>query len=251
MAGIWLKTPPSARQDLALLSWDAAAAWHALRLHSAALGTDGRIRKFELHAAVDRKITEAKARKLVAELVAAGHLHDRGDHWEFPGWLDEQPTAEEFNDPVRRARWMRNKRLQRDERLCTAVKERDQHRCRYCGIRVNWAARTGNNAGQYDHVDPDGGNELGNVVVACRRCNNAKAARTPEQAGMVLLAPGTTDAQMRSAQPGLSRGSAGAQPGLSPIGAQPPTKDRPSRGSAGAQPGLSRNDAGADDADRP
>ncbi len=28
----------------------------------------------------------------------------------------------------------------------------------------------------------------GNVVSACRRCNNAKASRTPEQAGMQLLA---------------------------------------------------------------
>ncbi len=27
-----------------------------------------------------------------------------------------------------------------------------------------------------------------NVVSACRRCNNAKASRTPEQAGMQLLA---------------------------------------------------------------
>ncbi len=42
-----------------------------------------------------------------------------------------------------------------------------------------------------DHVTPfsRGGHDTwSNVVSACRRCNNAKASRTPEQAGMQLLA---------------------------------------------------------------
>jgi hypothetical protein len=42
-----------------------------------------------------------------------------------------------------------------------------------------------------DHVRPfcKGGKDTwNNVVAACRRCNNAKASRTPEQAGMQLLA---------------------------------------------------------------
>lgn len=241
MASIWLKTPPTARQTLALLSWDGAAMWHALRLHSAALGSDGRIAKAELHAAVDRKITEARARKLVAELIAAGHLVDRGGYWELPGWLDEQPTAEEFNNPVMRERWMRNKALKRDMQLCNRIKERDQNRCRYCGVRVNWAARTGNIAGQYDHVDPDGANSLSNVVVACRQCNQRKGGRTLEQAHMTLLDPGTAAGAGLAAEPG----SAGAEPGLSPIAAEPPAMDipspgraGPSRGSAPAQPDV-------------
>ena len=42
-----------------------------------------------------------------------------------------------------------------------------------------------------DHVRPfcQGGKDVwNNVVAACRRCNNHKASRTPEQAGMQLLA---------------------------------------------------------------
>ena len=42
-----------------------------------------------------------------------------------------------------------------------------------------------------DHVTPlfQGGKDLWvNVVTACKRCNNAKAGRTPEQANMELLA---------------------------------------------------------------
>jgi hypothetical protein len=42
-----------------------------------------------------------------------------------------------------------------------------------------------------DHVRPlclGGRDAWNNVVAACRRCNNAKASRTPEQAGMQLLA---------------------------------------------------------------
>jgi len=62
---------------------------------------------------------------------------------------------------------------------------RDGHLCMYCGLRfpANLLSR--------DHVRPFflGGLDCwNNVVTACRRCNNAKAARTPEQAGMQLLA---------------------------------------------------------------
>jgi hypothetical protein len=42
-----------------------------------------------------------------------------------------------------------------------------------------------------DHVTPisqGGQNQWTNVVTACTRCNNHKAGRTPEQAGMELLA---------------------------------------------------------------
>lgn len=42
-----------------------------------------------------------------------------------------------------------------------------------------------------DHVTPlsmGGADAWNNVVTACKRCNNFKAGRTPEQAGMILLA---------------------------------------------------------------
>ena len=42
-----------------------------------------------------------------------------------------------------------------------------------------------------DHITPisrGGGDVWTNVVTACRRCNNYKGGRTPEQAGMQLVA---------------------------------------------------------------
>jgi 5-methylcytosine-specific restriction endonuclease McrA len=62
---------------------------------------------------------------------------------------------------------------------------RDAHLCLYCAQRFA--------AGELsrDHVRPlcQGGRDTWtNVVTACRRCNNQKAARTPEQAKMQLVA---------------------------------------------------------------
>jgi HNH endonuclease len=57
--------------------------------------------------------------------------------------------------------------------------------CLYCGARFSYSLLS------RDHVTPfsRGGHDTwSNVVSACRRCNNAKASRTPEQAGMQLLA---------------------------------------------------------------
>jgi len=62
---------------------------------------------------------------------------------------------------------------------------RDAHLCLYCGHRFSYSLLS------RDHVTPfsRGGKDVwNNVVTACRRCNNAKASRTPEQAGMQLLA---------------------------------------------------------------
>jgi hypothetical protein len=66
-----------------------------------------------------------------------------------------------------------------------ALFARDAHLCMYCG-------------GQYsprglsrDHIVPlsqGGSDSWKNVVSACKRCNNRKAGRTPERAGMELLA---------------------------------------------------------------
>ncbi len=62
---------------------------------------------------------------------------------------------------------------------------RDAYLCLYCGLR--FAARELSR----DHIRPfsQGGQDVWtNVVTACRRCNNLKASRTPEQARMQLLA---------------------------------------------------------------
>ena len=62
---------------------------------------------------------------------------------------------------------------------------RDARTCLYCGITCDYADLS------RDHVKPisqQGENAWNNVVTACKRCNNFKAGRTPEQAGMQLMA---------------------------------------------------------------
>src|SRR5919198_1200302 len=63
--------------------------------------------------------------------------------------------------------------------------KRDAYLCMYCGMR--FASRDLSR----DHIRPfsQGGVDIWtNVVTACRRCNNQKASRTPEQAKMQLIA---------------------------------------------------------------
>jgi len=62
---------------------------------------------------------------------------------------------------------------------------RDGYLCMYCALR--FPARELSR----DHIRPfsQGGKDIWmNVVTACRRCNNQKASRTPEQARMQLIA---------------------------------------------------------------
>ena len=62
---------------------------------------------------------------------------------------------------------------------------RDAMTCLYCGHQH------GRTELSRDHVTPvsqSGDDVWSNVVTACKRCNNFKAGRTPEQAGMELLA---------------------------------------------------------------
>ncbi len=66
-----------------------------------------------------------------------------------------------------------------------ALFKRDAQTCMYCGghFRDKLLSR--------DHVTPisqNGQDVWTNVVTSCKRCNNHKAGRTPEQAGMELLA---------------------------------------------------------------
>jgi len=61
---------------------------------------------------------------------------------------------------------------------------RDQLMCRYCGVRLSKEDAT------LDHVIPRsryGENNIQNLVTACSACNQEKADRTPEEAGMKLL----------------------------------------------------------------
>jgi 5-methylcytosine-specific restriction endonuclease McrA len=63
--------------------------------------------------------------------------------------------------------------------------QRDDHMCMYCGGRFSPRHLS------RDHVRPisrGGKDRWNNVVTACVRCNNYKAGRTPEAAGIELLA---------------------------------------------------------------
>ncbi len=62
---------------------------------------------------------------------------------------------------------------------------RDGHLCMYCGHEYSAAMLT------RDHVVPlsrGGRDQWSNVVAACRHCNTRKGNRTPEEAGLQLLA---------------------------------------------------------------
>jgi 5-methylcytosine-specific restriction endonuclease McrA len=62
---------------------------------------------------------------------------------------------------------------------------RDANVCMYCAERFRTSELT------RDHVEPlsQGGTDIWtNVVTACRRCNNHKGGRRPEQANMQLVA---------------------------------------------------------------
>jgi 5-methylcytosine-specific restriction endonuclease McrA len=66
-----------------------------------------------------------------------------------------------------------------------ALFKRDAYLCMYCGQRFHVRDLS------RDHVTPisqNGRDIWTNVVTACRRCNNHKAGRRPEEAGMELLA---------------------------------------------------------------
>jgi len=62
---------------------------------------------------------------------------------------------------------------------------RDAHLCMYCAGKFSALQLT------RDHIKPTsrgGADRWENVVAACRRCNQHKANRTPEQANMQLIA---------------------------------------------------------------
>ena len=63
--------------------------------------------------------------------------------------------------------------------------KRDANVCLYCATQFRASDLT------RDHITPlsrGGSDGWTNVVTACRRCNNHKGGRTPEQAGMQLIA---------------------------------------------------------------
>lgn len=216
-AGAWLKTHPRLRVKLAVLSIDEYVLLTKIWLYCQDAGNRGRLHVDELPAACDRLLTPSRISKALAGLHRYTQTHDDGtvtalwldidgDHVQMPEWwCKENPGPHVWNDDVLRWRHLRNKELWSPKcaDLREKVRHRDRNLCRYCGLRVTWGANNADHGGTHDHVDPDEGNTLSNVVVACRRCNGRKKDRTPEQwiaadpaEGLSLLPQGTTADQV-------------------------------------------------------
>jgi len=113
----------------------------------------------------------------------AGRLYVEGwDEWQEGDWkvADRvrlirsrrgEPSTERSPGAIRTANY----------RLRTAVFQRDEFACRYCGVADyprEWLV--------LEHVIPKGPTDESNLVTACRPCNKIKGGRTPDEAGMTL-----------------------------------------------------------------
>jgi 5-methylcytosine-specific restriction endonuclease McrA len=126
---------------------------------------------------------------ILANLIKAKLLEPIGDgDYQIHDYLDYQESRETIE--VKRLRNNTRQTLFRDRTLQDQIRERDNDHCRYCGHPIDFNVRRGMYSGTYDHVDPDKGNTIENLVVACRSCNAKKGARTPKEARMPLLKPG-------------------------------------------------------------
>ncbi len=99
---------------------------------------------------------------------------------QIAGVLEVMAADKENSNEKARARWHKwNDKLgiSRSEWRYrrNAVKDRDGHKCAYCGSTENL---------HVDHVIPlvgGGSSELDNLVTACRECNCGKSGRTVEE----------------------------------------------------------------------
>jgi Holliday junction resolvasome RuvABC ATP-dependent DNA helicase subunit len=118
-----------------------------------------------------RDYAQVRADGIITERVAKEALSTLGIGEPSQG-LSEAEGAE-GREPI--PDWMRR-----------AVLDRDQGICRYCGQRAMTL--------HLDHVVPvsqGGRSTVANLVTTCAECNLKKAGRTPDEAGMTLLSPGT------------------------------------------------------------
>lgn len=151
-------------------------------------------------------LDRSAARRAAEMLVRYGLWHAPGHEceacpqppdgaWVFHQWF-------QFNygtGTAERAKTAKGKELRTPE-VVEAVWARDtdgagQAHCRYCGRKVRRPSKAHGGdrrsaaVGQLDHVDPTKAIGASNIVVACPPCNQQKAQRTPEAAGMTLRPP--------------------------------------------------------------
>jgi hypothetical protein len=177
-----------------------AALLHVVALHEcASVDGDGVLTPLMVKDAAN--LFDLRPAKLTARLVANGVWHDAAtldDCTEcsertaqiadgtflIHRWWEPLLHSSGKNDAVKRQRETRRKALNRNKPLVASIRNRDRDLCRYCGIDTLDSSGPDKRSAlvrTLDHVDPWGGNVLGNVVVACKRCNGWKNERTPEQ----------------------------------------------------------------------
>lgn len=187
-----------------------AALLHAVALHECA-SVDGNGVLTALMVKDAAGLYDLSAKRLAPILVEQGVWHDQAGlegcadclaHTDsiadgellIHGWWEPLLHSAGKHDAVKRDREKRRKALNRNRPLVLKVRARDKDLCRYCGVKCldpSGPDRRSPESFTLDHRDPWGGNTVENVVVACRRCNGVKGERTPEEAGMALLKPGT------------------------------------------------------------
>lgn len=128
---------------------------------------------------------------VIESLVSAGLWHEADGGYEIHDYLEYQESKSMIE--AKRVKNNTRQALNRDIPMMQAIRTRDNDRCRYCGRVVNFNDRRSTVGGTYDLIEPDGGNYVDNLVVACRGCSIRKEQKTPEQASMRLLAPGSTE----------------------------------------------------------
>ena len=179
-------------------------------------------------------LNPAIASQLADLLVDAGLWHAAGhgcercgpvpvDHYRFHDWSEWYEPAEATKVKRRKGRELKDRQLVEQVWARDAVDHaRSVGACRYCAKLVRRKdTRSGQDQPTLDHVDPTKAVGVRNVVLACKACNQRKGARTPEQAGMVLLdpphrrrgdaaggggsvSPGSADAEMATPSPATS-----------------------------------------------
>jgi len=81
-------------------------------------------------------------------------------------------------------------RLHSGDRGLRAILRRDGYKCGYCGIKLKASSSNHPHRATVDHILPKvqgGQSTYLNLVGCCWTCNQAKAGRTPDQAGMPLI----------------------------------------------------------------
>lgn len=120
---------------------------------------------------------------------SAGLMERAAGGFRLHDYLEYQPAAADVK--AQRERDALRKRLYAVPGLVDAIRDRDQDRCRYCGVKVNWRDRRGKGGGTYDFLDPRAPVALDNVVVCCAGCA-LKGGRAATASDVSLLEPGTT-----------------------------------------------------------